>query len=293
MRSAFLISALIIFFLCFTGTVNGQDPRATNDLRVGKRAFSQGPLYIQLNQPVEFDFMTKDQILSLRKAHTDQYHYLVEKGYSPSFSVFGQIQDNKPWWGIWGQFCGGNGKQSIEGPSEESRFIMNPFLLLGIDESMSFSMGDDCLPVYPVPKSLYWDAVGAKAALTYDMSEFFEKKEKSGFKDCRWGYKTFMLVNMNARDFGYNYVLAVAELSKNVSPAKDSRMFKEASKMNEFIHVGGSCGYPGGCNNSSPDEKNLYFTVERLPARLYCRLWKNQTQDTGSKADFEFVLDFE
>ena len=83
-------------------------------------------LDIKLNPMIELDFKTKDDIYRIRREYVFQYPQLVQADYRPEESVFGQIVDNKPWWGIAGHFYYGSGKNSIEGPSEESRFIVTP-----------------------------------------------------------------------------------------------------------------------------------------------------------------------
>jgi hypothetical protein len=43
------------------------------------------------------------------------------------------------------------------------------------------------------------------------------------------------------------------------------------------LHKGGSCGFPGGCNNMSPDHPAVQeIKIQKLPALLEVFLWKKQ-----------------
>ena len=77
-------------------------------------------------------------------------------------------------------------------------------------------------------------------------------------------YNKLSIVNYNARDFGYEYAHASAASSKGVAATKESGFFKEAVKLQSYIHLGGSCGFPGGCNNQSPREPGLDFQVTSM-----------------------------
>jgi hypothetical protein len=93
------------------------------------------------------------------------------------------------------------------------------------------------------------------------------------------------LVAYNARDLGYNFLYAVPEKSENVSlPAHPARIL-------QFIHTGGSCGYPGDCNNMSPYQAGLEFHIDSLPALAYIKLWKSRPVDAAAAADMVFVIE--
>ena len=263
---------------------------ASAPLRLGQEAVSLIPVNIRLNEPVELDGKTRAEVFALRNDYVLKENHLIKGRYRPSPAIFGQITDGKPWWGLMGQYCNGPGEKSIEGASEESRFLANPFLLLGVNENMAWTVNGSCFPVYPRPISLEWDAANKMATVTYDMSRFF--KEWSEVPPRAFG-PSYYLVNYNARDFGFNYVAAVKKFSYNIKPLNKARLFKEPIYLRAFIHAGGSCGYPGRCNNQSPAEGDIEFWVPKLPARMECKLWKKRPADINQPADFTFVLKFE
>ena len=82
---------------------------------------------IPLHAPIELDGKTRQEILSWRTSRVLMHKELILGDYKPTQEIFGQIQDNKPWWGIEGQFCYGPQQQGLLGNSEESRFLGNRF----------------------------------------------------------------------------------------------------------------------------------------------------------------------
>lgn len=139
-----------------------------------------------------------------------------------------------------GEFFYGKGEKSIAGPSEESRFILNPYLLVAADfynwwqgriveeELATFSL--TCLPY-----NLRWWPREARAEAIYDAECVKEGQDY-----------TFDLIAYNARDLSLNYVFVSYQDSLNITK---SDMPTTPYANPQFIHQGGSCGYPGGYNN--------------------------------------------
>ena len=244
-----------------------------------------------INEPVELDFLPKDEILLIRKMYVNQYPDLIEGEYSPNEKVYGNIVGGKPWWGLDGQFYYGAGERSIEGLSEESRCLVNPFLLLAVDEGKGFRIwGNRFLVSYPKPKSLLWYLSGKKAIVTYDLTTFYEEKKQLNFDVDSI---SLTLMNGNARDFGFLFLYTPLSLSKGVYPTNTCLLFNQTCTLKEYIHLGNSCDYKGGCNNGSPNQPELYFYVRELPATLYCKLWRKLPKNPGQDADFTYIINFE
>lgn len=244
---------------------------------------------VMLNEPIALNFKTRAEVMRIRKEYVEQYRVFIKGEYVPFEPVYSQIADDRPWWGIRGEFCWGPGKGSIDGPAEETRFLINPYLLLGLDENKAFILGNrPCVPVYPHPVALFWYAHESKAVVTYDISRFF--RERKGMPQVLGDYRILSLVDYNARDFGYEFVSVSPEKSKGVGPVGEGRLFRQACALRAFIHRGGSCGYPGGCNNQSPDEPDVRFKILELPAVLYGKLWKVSPRQVGDDADFTFII---
>lgn len=285
----------IIAIFCFKRFIDARSkairieilPENPNALRQVHKDPPAKEIEIFLNSPVELDYLTKKEVYGLRKKYVDQHKDLIEEPYEPLEYTFGQIVGGKPWWGIRGQFCNGNGDRSIEGLSEETRFIANPFHLLYLTEGMAYRK-ESCFPVYPRPYKLLWSLDEPKAIAKYDLTKFYQDKDYVG----HFRYlESLVFDRINAIDFGYNYLFIDPKLSKGVGSTKDSRVLKEVCLIRGFIHLGGSCGYPGKCNNGSPTQPELYFRVSKLPAKVYCKLWKTRPKSKKDKADFVFIVE--
>lgn len=265
-----------------------------NRLRIGENAPGDEVISISLQEPAEFDGLTRKELIRLRIDSIGESSILIEGDYGPMIKPFGSIIDKKPWWGLEGEFCYGyGGKESIRGASEESRFFLNPFLLLGLDEGKAFISGSkNCHPVYPRPTRLTWDPSRAKAQVDYDMQRFF--KEKIRYPVWANGEEnTFDLDNTNARDFGYTYMYVDKDRSFGVAPLNSPSIFDQPVNLRSLIHLGSSCGYPGGCNNGSPYDSRLMFSLLETPALLSCKLWQDKPASVEEPADFTFAINFQ
>lgn len=261
-------------------------PEQVNSLRTPS---GTGPgLEITLNDPVELDGMTKAQVDQLRRDLVGRYPELVQSPYEPAAAVFGPIVDGKPWWGLNGQFCYGPGEMSTAGPSEESRFIANPLALLVLDTFLIYPRQQDCEPAYVRPQRLFWAGDKPQAYLSFDVSRFFQERGAQGLPT--WS-TDFSFDHLNARDFGYNFLYVDPRRSRGIRSVPQGRVLQQPCLLRGFIHLGQSCGYPGGCNNGSPHQPELYFVFTELPARMVCKLWKQPPRDHRQAADFEFVVE--
>lgn len=249
-------------------------------------------LNVPLTPPLDLNFKSKADIYGIRRNAVLQYPTLVKrfqlKGYRPDDFVFRQIEDKKPWWGILGLSYYGPGDRSIEGPSEESRYLANPFLLLGVDELLAHPLQGpipDSEGFYPQPVSLLWDAQSAYGWVTYDISTFLEKDARIGCQNAQ--KKQFYFIDYNSRDLGVPYFYAVPEKLTGGELVVGSKT--EYHTSFQYIHTGPSCGYPGGCNNMSGPA--LSIIIHSLPARVYFKLWHKQPKALSDPASAWFVVE--
>lgn len=60
----------------------------------------------------------------------------------------------------------------------------------------------------------------------------------------------------------------------------------------QFIHKGGSCGYPGGCNNMSPQTPPIDgISLDDLPAKIVVWLWRTRPDSVEVKPDFKYTIE--
>lgn len=293
-RLAFILLALFsLYRLLIPGrphvAMREMPPSAASAAARQSLGAAQNMVPIQLNDMVELDYRSKKEIDALRRALVAAYPAFSPPDYAPRDSIFGQITDGKPWWGILGlSYYGNDPQHSIDGPSEESRFIANPYLLVGLDMSGATIVWDSSIaphPVYPVPTGLWWRQDGRLAIARYDVSAFQAASQQihtaSAFR------QKLYLAAYNARDFGYNHLYVSPQESENITAAT------QPARLIQFIHTGGSCGHPGGCNNMSPHQPEMEITVDALPALAFIKLWKQAPADAAAPADMVFAIEME
>jgi len=259
---------------------------------------------VAINPPANLNFQSKAEILARREKYLQQNHALLQDKYKPSPSVFHLIEDKKPWWGMHGAFIWGPGPHSIDGPAEESRFILNPLLLVGANPNTALiwqdskicqaDLDDPSFPLCWLPTALTYFPGLALAQVTYPVSEFNHqvklRHDKLRFNPMLLKINSFAVTAYNARDFGYQYIYVDIGKSINIinTIGCNSPVF-----IKQMIHCGNSSKYPGGCNNMSPAMPEIdRFAITNLPARACAYLWKNKPSSIQQTPDFTFYLDF-
>jgi len=280
-----------------------------NALAVGPRAPIE-ELAIALAAPQELDGLPREKVLDLRRAAVARYPDLLAGDYVPAPAVFGQIEDGRPWWGMPGQFYYGAGERSIAGPAEESRFILNPYLLVAAEFSglSMWSSGRVALawdraritaeqvaqPGFPLtcsPRSLHWWPAAAYAMVTYDVSACVAAINAWALVPFETTDAQFDLIAYNARDLGFDYLYVSFADSTGIGQADPP---SAPIAIRHYLHRGDSCGYPGGCNNMSPHTPEIEgLAVRRLPARATIRLWRAQPAGAAQAPDMTFLIDLQ
>ena len=262
-----------------------------NQLAIGKFAHVSGSLEIDINPAIEFDFKKKSEILELRSDAVYKHKTLLKGKYIPSCAVFGGIADSRPWWGLKGYHFHWKGKSSIKGASEESRYVMNPFLLVAAHlngkslyalayKRWKQSLSSDDIPVkneipsYSQATKLKWWPNERRIEVTYNLTAFFQEMYRENMDSVDYSDMVFDLIAYNARDMNLNYLYIALTNSTNVKQKGHS---SKPVKIKHMLHRGGSCDYPGGCNNMSPDHPAVQeIKIQKLPALLEVFLWKKQ-----------------
>lgn len=284
-----LITLIVILFFFFKPLIFSY-----NDNKVLQSSEKLQDLWI--NPPSEYNNLRKDEIYSLRKAYVKDSLFDTDD-YEPNERVFGQIQDYKPWWGE--QKCrplnySGDYHESIEGESKQSIQINNPNALVGLSSPYIpwdvEGNADFCNSEYSrfIPKALKYSKKDNLIVAEYEVSKEFPNiyVNISG-KGYRY---PIQLSGLNALDFGYKYIYAFD--TQNIDMTYSDNITQTPGMFRDYIHVGGSCGYEGGCNNISPMQNDKMISVKALPAEINLKLWKKQPRDKYSKADMYYRIIF-
>jgi len=278
-----------------------------NQLAIGKRSDLSGPIEITINPAIEFDFKKKSEILKLRSEAVHKHMELIKDQYIPSEAVFGRIEDSRPWWGLEGYHFYWKGKNSIKGASEESRYVMNPFLLVAAhlygkslytltykrwEQSLSLvdTLVKDKIPSYSQATKLRWWPKEKRVEVVYDLTAFFKEMYGDNMDSADFFDMMFSLIAYNARDMNLNYIYISLANFINVEQKGHS---SKPVKNRHMLHRGGSCGYPGGCNNMSPDHPAVQeIKILKLPALLEVFLWKKQPKSLEVQPEITVKLEF-
>jgi hypothetical protein len=271
---------------------------AANELLLGKAAKVSGPVDIAIIPPADFNFKSKAEILQMRKREVLKHPELLNGPYVPGRGVFGQMEDRKPWWGILGEAFYGRGQNSIKGEARESRFILNPFLLAGersvvsIDQSLvnETTLATHRFPMYYQPSGLRWWPKEGKAEVTYQITAFRNEMSARLHQSQSIPNPNLQLEILNARDFGLAYFYIPPSWAFNIGMSKP---MSGPMLIPQYINSDGSCGYPGGCNNMSPNFAELdNFSLTSLPARLSLMFWKHPPLTGQEKADMIYTINY-
>lgn len=298
-----LTLACSLLFMAWTGRLTWPN---RNELALGEQTDVK-VVSIEIQPPVEFDYLAKTRILAVRKEAASRHPELISGTYKPAGAVFGRIENRHPWWGTIGMFYYGQGDRSIDGPAEESRFILNPYLLVAAElegltiwrhgtamwdqkRTADFDPGMSGFPLYCPAQDLRWYPAQRRAEVTYDVSRYREAVRSWTDEPLPLPIE-FSLLAYNARDLNLNYVYVAFEDSRHVHKDDASNI---PLPIKHYLHRGSSCGYPGGCNNASPRMSEISaIWIDQLPARVVVWLWQDEPGAHGPPPDLVFTIWFQ
>jgi hypothetical protein len=256
--------------------------------------------YVTLQPPIELDGLRRDDILALRRDAVNRYDRFLSTPYAPYDEIFREIDDSAPWWGILGHFYYGSGARSIDGPSEEARFLLNPYLLIGAD-LLGFSifngdffqwntdiitetdLQDPDFPLFCAPQDLVWTPQERYVEVTFDITACIAALNEWTIHPIDLSESFVYLNAYNARDFNLNYAqVTFPDLNA-------SAVFS----IPHMLHRGEGCGYAGGCNNMSPYVAELSdILIPDLPSDLIIRLWSEAPDPATETEDLLYTIHF-
>ncbi len=298
----FILAAVIILFFaavwqCLTSIKQLNNPvsfksfepaktERKNARKIAYENMKRGTGIIWINSPSEYDNLTKKEIFDIRKKYVKESIF-ASRDYEPSEVVFGAIQDNKPWYGLDYYYCAAyyTGKPEIlSGPSEESRYINNPAMLVGYN----------CGGI--MPNENYLDICRQR---NLDMPRYLQAT-KIGETKARITAKHLLpkhgqicsLVGLNARDLGYNY--AYVDKAENVKFDNEINITNQIYSFRDFLHTGQSCKIQGGCTNASPLQRELLFELDNdKEASIGIKLWAKKPKSINEPEDIYYDINIQ
>ena len=248
---------------------------------------------IHFNQPRNLNYSSKEEIYKQRKL--DVFGSIFsDLSYEPSEEVFGQIESNKPWNSMKQCKYKVTNESDIDGPSEEARYINNPELLVAPEYAFyDYYCGERSTQEVPYSRPL---------KITYFKDRNTIEIVYGGLPYCTQKGKTwYSLKGLNARDLGYKYAYIDKEKTTlDIDFVEETNASNSIVEFQDFIHVGGSCGHEGGCNNASPNQPplNFYYSCDTNKKGydrnkiIYIKLWKNKPSSPTEPADMVEILKF-
>ena len=291
-RNKALFVLLFIFFVILSALIASltmEQPKQKAQEQTEKSSMQKEPsnssknVEIPYNSPDSLSGKTKEEVFEIRKKYVAKSIFASDD-YYPSEEVFGEIESGKPW--IAQNICL-NPETSAswtDGPSEEGRFINNPTILVALEYPYAFHYNNDLWCTDKVnnlePARILYNKSKNIISVFYRRLPFTTNNGGS-----------YAFNGINARDLGYKY--AYVDLSKSTYKpefANEENVSNTVTEFQNYIHLGGSCGVEGGCNNGSPDQPMLNFYNSRTKisgriGKIYIKLWKNPPASPDDDAD--------
>lgn len=244
---------------------------------------------IKVNQMECFSGKTKQEIYDIRKKYVEKSIF-KSKDYEPSEEVFGQIEDGLPWRSVFTELCHNEDNKEFEtrGPSEESRFINNPIMLVGLlhwGHTPTYYRRCDGTIGWAVPYRITYSKNNKLITAYY-------KNMHALNKDAIYGIET-----INAQDFGYRYGKMISNDEISFFNSNDN-ISTRIYEFQNFIHRGDSCGLEGGCNNCSPYIEGFIFapllnSKNKQTKILVFQLWKSKPKNENTTCDLTYKIIFD
>ena len=252
-----------------------------------KSDITSDPYVVTVNPQVPLSYKTKEEIYNIRRRAV-QNSIFDSTNYRPSNEVFGQIVSNKPWYSS--NICKDRNTKlpKIAGPSEESRFINNPTMLVALEFPFLWSSTDN--PEFCESRTNQL----MPRSITYYKSknQIVVKYSKLPFEAN--GNFFYQFNGVNAADLGYKYAYVDLKNSTLRPRFKNSsdNISNNIQEFRNFIHLGYSCQHEGGCNNGSPRQPALEFGYNENDGAgsIYIKLWKSRPYSPFEQPDITEII---
>lgn len=269
-----------------------------NDLDIGYGTKAPDSISIDLFGLMNYNGKTREELFSLRSKQVNTHPELIKSPYAPTPECFA-IEQKNPWWSMKGYICRSHELNNTDGPSRESAYFGNPFLLVCPEfygSNMNTAPGRfpkyedfaNVVPTYWPPKSVKFFPKEKREEITYDLMAYYNSLKS--LLDGPWPISQigFDLCTYNARDFGYNYMYIQPGTSTNLS-----KYPSEIITLSQGIGTRTKDSCAPACNDVVDTPEALTgFKIKNLPAKCHLLFWKQQPQSYLVPSDLTVDLVF-
>ncbi|MBX9573274.1 MAG: hypothetical protein K2X77_30525 [Candidatus Obscuribacterales bacterium] len=276
----------VAFSISLTACGGGESPK--NELDVGFHSKVPESIQIEPSGLANYNGKTKASLFEMRTKAANAHANLVKAPYSPSADLF-QIDDKASWWALKG-FLFGQGMDKVDGPSRESAFFGNPYMLVAPEwyaeklnpASNRFPTRNDfanVFPTYLLPASIKIFPKEAREEIVYNIMPHYNMLKSMMTGNWPISNLAFNLNAYNARDFGFNYIYIDASKSKNLQ-----KYSSDVKPIGQAIGQTKSCA--PACNDltGTPDDLTA-IKLKDVPAQCHILLWKEKPSSYVKPAD--------
>jgi len=257
-----------------------------------------------INAPAKFNGKTRNEIYELRKkAVADSV--LFAQNYEPSNIVFGGIVDGKPWYGANSRPCSVRRikpDEVIKGDTLLSPIVLNPNALVSIFSIAVHTDMDINSEFCKAHHNYIFTPVGVNYKAKENTLEIrYRLNDTITGNNVHKRKHDLQITGINARDAGFEYVTATnftggfffKKVWSGGQWVENHNVTQGVYRFQDYIHLGGSCGIEGGCNNISPRQTYLEFSLKSFPAVMDLKLWRNKPSSPNNVADLNCKIIFE
>jgi hypothetical protein len=266
----------------------GGDSAPKNELDIGFHSKAPESIQIGTNGLANYNGKTKENLFQMRTKAANAQSNLLKTPYAPNPSVF-QIDDKGSWWSLKG-FLFRDAADKIDGPSRESAFFGNPYLLVcpewyadPISRAQArFPKQSDFANVFPTylpPASIKIFPKEQREELVYNIMPHYNMIKSMSAGNWPISNIAFNLNAYNARDFGFNYVYVDASKSKNLQ-----RYSSDVKPIGQSLSTSKACAPV--CNDLTGSADDLVgLKLKDVPAQCHVLLWKEKPSSYVVPAD--------
>lgn len=278
-------------------------PENRNSLVLGEAA-EEGTFGVALAKPLELTGYSTEVILAMRADMLADQPVRLAAPYHPWEGVFAGLRDGRGWMSVDALFMTGPGPHALQGPSAESRSLLNPLLLIGA-EFWGLSIWDQGnltwdgerlqeaereVPRYPALTNLEYTPRARVARATWGVSAFLEQVQPFLAAPLGGEKTDFGIVAYNARDLGFSWIAFKPEESEQiVNPRQPAAPIPITDYLSDR---GELCGAGQGCNHAHLTLGQFdSFRAAALPAKAVFWLWRNEpVGDQQGNPDLRFEI---